>query len=169
MARCNSRRKTYLAEYIPNKVVHFIIHTEISSDWPSKADFSTLRWFMTVLWSVYDPVMFAHLQCGIDPWTSVRMDCDVIDVNSTPDESAKEYCYFHMHGSHLYLSLAWSFPSPSFGRLCSHVAVALAWLPHLPKHALTLNQKRFRQIDNEQYNSHTDPCAAHVRILYYVT
>jgi len=26
------------------------------------------------------------------------------------------------------------------------------------KHALALNQKRFRQIDNEQHNSHTDPC-----------
>jgi len=28
------------------------------------------------------------------------------------------------------LCLAWSFPSPCFGRLCSHVAVALAWLLH---------------------------------------
>jgi len=35
-------------------------------------------------------VVFAHLQCGIDPRTSGRMDCDVIDVNSAPDESAKE-------------------------------------------------------------------------------
>ena len=26
--------------------------------------------------------------------------------------------------------LAWSFPSPCFGRLCSHVAVVLAWLLH---------------------------------------
>ena len=30
-----------------------------------------------------------------------RMDCDVIDVNSSPDESAKESSYFHVHGSHL--------------------------------------------------------------------
>jgi len=29
-----------------------------------------------------DPVVFAHLQCGIDPRTSGKMDCDVIDVNS---------------------------------------------------------------------------------------
>jgi len=41
------------------------------------------------------------LQCGIDPRTSGRMDCDVIDVNSTPDESAKPSSYFHLHGSHL--------------------------------------------------------------------
>jgi len=48
-----------------------------------------------------DPVVFAHLQCGIDPRTSGRMDCDVIDVNSATDESAKERSYFHVHGSHL--------------------------------------------------------------------
>jgi len=35
------------------------------------------------------------------------------------------------------------------------------------KHALALNLKRFRQIDNEQYNSHTDPCTVCVRILYH--
>ena len=52
-------------------------------------------------WSVCDPVVFAHLQCGIHPPTSGRMDCDVIDVNSTPDESAKESSCFHVHGSHL--------------------------------------------------------------------
>jgi len=28
------------------------------------------------------------------------------------------------------VSFAWSFPSPCFGRLCSHVAVVLAWLLH---------------------------------------
>ena len=28
------------------------------------------------------------------------------------------------------MSLAWSFPSPCYSRLCSHVAVALAWLLH---------------------------------------
>ena len=168
MARCNSRRKTYLAEYSQQSRSFYYSH------W-------NFLWLTFKSWLfnpalIYDCVV-KRVRPGyvrtpsvwIDPWTSVRMDCDVIDVNSTPDESAKEYCYFHMHGSHLYLSLAWSFPSPSFGRLCSHVAVALAWLPHLSKHALTLNQKRFRQIDNEQYNSHTDPCAAHVRILYYVT
>jgi len=55
-----------------------------------------------------DPVVFVHFQCGIDPRTS-GMDCDVIDVNSAPDESAKESSYFHVHGSHLYVSLAWSF------------------------------------------------------------
>ena len=48
-----------------------------------------------------DPVVFAHLQCGIDPRNSGRMDCDIIDVNSAPDESAKEDSYFHLHGSHL--------------------------------------------------------------------
>jgi len=46
-----------------------------------------------------DPVVFAHLQCGIDPRASGRMDCDVVDVNSAPDESAKESSYFHVHGS----------------------------------------------------------------------
>ena len=55
-------------------------------------------------------------------------DCDVIDVNSAPDESAKESSYFHVHGSHLQVLLAWSFPSPCVGRLCSHVMVALVWL-----------------------------------------
>ena len=44
-------------------------------------------------WSVCSPVVFAQLQCGIDPRTSGRMDCDVIDVNSTPDELAKESSY----------------------------------------------------------------------------
>jgi len=34
------------------------------------------------------------------------------------------------------------------------------------KRALALNQKRFRQIDNEQHTSHTDPCTSYVRILY---
>jgi len=29
------------------------------------------------------------------------------------------------------------------------------------KHALTVNLNRFRQIDNEQYNSHTDPCTVY--------
>ena len=81
-------------------------------------------------WSMCDPVVFAHLQCGIDPRTLGRMDCDVIDVNSAPDESAKESFYFHVNGSHLWVSLAWSFSSPCFGRLCSHVVVALAWLLH---------------------------------------
>jgi len=50
---------------------------------------------------VCDSVVFAHLQCGIDPpetsgqcgidpsRTWERMDCDVIDVNSAPDESAR--------------------------------------------------------------------------------
>ena len=67
-----------ILQNIPNKVVHLIIHTDFSSDWSSKADFSTLNWFMTVL--------------------------------------------------------------------------------SYAKHAIPLNQKRFRQIDNEQHNSHTDPC-----------
>jgi len=80
--------------------------------------------------SVWDQSKFAHLQCGIDPRTSGRMDCDVNGANSAPDESAKESSYFHVHGSHLLVSLAWSFPSPCFGWLCSHVAVALAWLLH---------------------------------------
>jgi len=48
-----------------------------------------------------DPVVFAHLQFGIDPRISGIMDCDVIDVNSAPVESAKESFYFHVHGSHL--------------------------------------------------------------------
>jgi len=38
---------------------------------------------------------------GIDPRTSGRLDCDVIDVNSAPDGSAKESSHFHVHGSHL--------------------------------------------------------------------
>ena len=52
-------------------------------------------------WRVHDLVVLAHLQCGIDPRTSGRMDCDVIDLNSTLDESDKESSYFHVHGSHL--------------------------------------------------------------------
>jgi len=34
---------------ITNKVVHFNINTEFSSDWFSKADFSIQRWFM-IIW-----------------------------------------------------------------------------------------------------------------------
>jgi len=60
-------------------------------------------------------------------WSS---NIERIDVNSAPDELAKDSRNFHVYGSHLWLSLAWSFPS-CFGRLCSHVAVALAWLLHL--------------------------------------
>ena len=52
--------------------------------------------------SMCDLIVFTHLQCGLDPRTSGRMDCDVIDVNSTPDESAKNSLYFHLHGSHPY-------------------------------------------------------------------
>ena len=51
--------------------------------------------------SVCDPVVFKHLQCGIDHQTSGRIDCDVIDVNSALDESAKESSNFHVDGSHL--------------------------------------------------------------------
>jgi len=53
------------------------------------------NWFVNC-WSVCDPVVFANFQCGIDPRTSGRMDCDVIDVKSAPDESAKEGSYFHV-------------------------------------------------------------------------
>ena len=52
-------------------------------------------------WSMCDPVVFTHLQCGLHPRTSGRMDCDIIDVNFAPDESGKESSYFHAHGSHL--------------------------------------------------------------------
>ena len=75
---------------------------------------------------MFDVVVFAHLQCGIDPRTSGRMDCDVVDVNSAPDESAKESSDFYVHGSHLSVLLAWSFRTPCFSRHCSHVVVALA-------------------------------------------
>ena len=78
------------------------------------------------------PGCWVLLESGIDPRTWGRMDCDVIYVKSSPDESAKERFYLHVHGSHLLVSLAWSFPSPCFGRLCSHVTVALAWLLHTP-------------------------------------
>ena len=59
---------------------------------------------------------------------------------STLGVSAKENSYFHMHGRHFYVSLAWSFPSPCFGRLCLHVVVALAWL--LQSHGGKLSRKR---------------------------
>jgi len=39
------------------------------------------------------PGCWVLLQCGIDPRTSGRMDCDVINVNSMPDDSAKESSY----------------------------------------------------------------------------
>ena len=35
------------------------------------------------------------------------------------------------------------------------------------KNALTLNLKRFKQIDNEQYNSYTDPCTVYIRTVYH--
>jgi len=35
------------------------------------------------------------------------------------------------------------------------------------KNALALNPKRFKQIDNEQYNSHTDPCTVCIRTVYH--
>ena len=44
----------------------------------------------------------------------------------------------------IYVSLAWSFPSPCFGRLCSHVEVALAWLLH--KSHLDLEGSRYRAL-----------------------
>jgi len=48
--------------------------------------------------------------------------------------SAKESSNFHVHGSHIQVSLAWSFPSPCFGRLCSIKQVKTfrhpsIWLP----------------------------------------
>ena len=55
----------------------------------------------------------------------------VVGAVGTPDESAKESSYFHVHGSHSFVSLAWSFLSPCFGCLCSHVEFVLAWLLHL--------------------------------------
>jgi len=76
------------------------------------------------------PGCWVLLQCRVDPRTSGRMDCDIIDVNSVPDESTKDNSYFHVHGSHLQVLLAWSIPSPCFGRLCSHVVVALWCLLH---------------------------------------
>jgi len=57
------------------------------------------------------------------------MDCDVIDVNSAPDQSAKESSYFMCMEVTYKCRLLWSFPS-CFGRLCSHVAVVLPWLLH---------------------------------------
>jgi len=38
-----------------------------------------------------------------------------------------------------YVSLVWSFPSPCFGWLCSHVAVVLAWLLHYPHRCIALD------------------------------
>jgi len=38
------------------------------------------------------------------------MDCDVTDVNSAPDESAKESSYFHVHGSHFVSGACLVFP-----------------------------------------------------------
>jgi len=35
------------------------------------------------------------------------------------------------------------------------------------KHALPLSHKSFRQMDNEQHNSHTDRCTGYVQILYH--
>jgi len=50
-----------------------------------------------IWWSVCDPVVFTHLQCGLEP------------RNLDGTSSAKESSYFHVYGSHLYVSLAWSF------------------------------------------------------------
>ena len=46
-----------------------------------------------------DPVVFSHLQCGIDPRTSGRMECDDCDdIHVTPRyESANESSFFHVH------------------------------------------------------------------------
>jgi len=41
---------------------------------------------------------------------SMALAWAVVGAVGTPDESAKEGSYFHVHGSHLYVSLAWSFP-----------------------------------------------------------
>jgi len=39
------------------------------------------------------------------------MNCDVIDVNSAPDKSAKDSSYFYVHGSHLCVTcLVFPFP-----------------------------------------------------------
>jgi len=37
------------------------------------------------------------------------------------------------------------------------------------KHALPLNQKSFRRIDNEQYNSHTDPAQGTFKFHIIIT
>ena len=39
-----------------------------------------------------DPVVFAHPQCGIDPRTSGRIDCNVIDVNFAPKRALTSMC-----------------------------------------------------------------------------
>ena len=70
-----------------------------------------------------DPVVFS---VRLNPQTTMALTSAVVGAFSAPDDSAKESSYFHVHRSHLYVSLAWSFLSPCFGRLCLHVAVALA-------------------------------------------
>jgi len=69
--------------------------------------------------------LLSLLQCGIDPRTS--MDCDVIDVTprqrNRPKRALTSMC---MEVTYKCRLLGLSFPSPCFGCLCSHVAVALA-------------------------------------------
>jgi len=76
---------------------------------------------------VCNPVVFAHLQCGIDPRTSGRMDCDVIDVipcqANRPKRAPTSMC---MEISYK-CRFAWSFPS-CFGHLCSSLS-CITFLP----------------------------------------
>jgi len=70
-------------------------------------------------WSVCGPVVFAHLQCGIDPRTSEGwIVASYMLIRRQMNRSLTCMC---MEVTFL-VSLAWSFPSPWFGRLCSHVA-----------------------------------------------
>ena len=67
------------------------------------------NWKAAVIWSgsteFHDPVVFAHLQCGLEP-----RNLDGTNFDSCWwCQRAKESSYFHVHGSHLYVSLAWSF------------------------------------------------------------
>jgi len=87
------------------QLAHFLSST--SSSYLQACEMFWSVWMLiSDFWSVcehnrvwgFDPRTSGRMD-GIDPRTSGRMDCDVID--STPDESAKESSYFHVHGSQL--------------------------------------------------------------------
>ena len=113
-----------------------------------KSVFHAIGVLLIVGYTGYASSLVKHVRPGCDRTPSVWAWTQKPQWNklrqllfSTPGDSAKVSSYFHVHGSHLNVSLAWSFFSPSFGRLCLHVAVALA--PRLHWYAIAF-----------QFNSH---------------
>ena len=151
--KCNFPKKsldTSIPQFFPQTLLKFPISGQIPQKWdPWLRGCNNIPSFLQ--WTA--PIAHTFCEgctCGacatrlcshtfsvtLNPETSMALTYVVVGAFSAPDDSAKESSYIHVHGSHLHVSLAWSFLSPCFGRLCLYVAVSLAWLLHLaqPSH-----------------------------------